>query len=309
MLFATAFTQNLVPNPSFEQFTTCPDNWAQIDRVDNWEGYKGSPDYFNSCGAVDSFSTPQNFMGNQVPYSGNSYAGLILYEKGGEALNEMIGAQLIQPLIIGVKYYVSLRVVLKYNNAFGICCGQDKIGVRFSNQSYSISNPPSTNNSAHIVSNTIISDTLNWIQIFGSFSADSSYSHITVGNFYNNINVSINDIVPANFSSYYFVDDICVSTDSSFCANYLYTGIDDVPIDNNISIYPNPATDHFTISSNIINEPYSLIIYNTIGQELYKEENVTTNNKKVNINNFNSNLLFIKIKTQNNSFTYKLLKP
>lgn len=299
--------ENLVPNPSFEDTVSCPDNWAQIDRINNWEAYKGSPDYYNSCEPTNSFSTPQNFMGSQNPISGNAYLGMIFYDKGGEQFNEMVGSGLSQPLSIGTKYYVSFNVVLKYNNSFGICCGQNKIGVKFFNQAYSAANPPAINNSAHVWTDSIINDTLNWTTIFGAFTADSAYSHIAIGNFFDNLEVAIDDIVPSNNSSYYFVDNVCVSTDSAFAANYIYSGVEENSLKDIFKIYPNPVIDYFTIHQ-VQSDPYNITIYNVIGQKIYEDKNITANYKNINATQFAKGILFITIKSNNQSINYKLLK-
>ena len=54
MLWAVFVTaqSNLVPNPSFEEFTNCPDGRGQIGYVLGWEkvGGGGIVDYFHECG-------------------------------------------------------------------------------------------------------------------------------------------------------------------------------------------------------------------------------------------------------------------
>ena len=179
----------------------------------------------------------------------------------------------------------------------------------FSNSTYSEFNPPPENNFAHVYTDSIITDTTNWFTIAGSFVADSTYSNIILGIFFDNNNVDTLRLFKPNCDvfAYYFIDDVCVSSDSLTCVNPV--SIIEPVIDNDsFNIYPNPATDFFSIN-NASNQPYNLTIYNSIGQLLFEETSITNNSKKINITNFNSNLLFIKIKTENNSFTYKLLKP
>ncbi|MCB9360678.1 MAG: T9SS type A sorting domain-containing protein [Flavobacteriales bacterium] len=299
---------NLVPNPSFEDYSLCPDSWAQIDRINNWEAYKGSPDYFNSCEPTNSFSTPQNLMGNQSPASGDSYAALIFYSRDGINADEIMGVQLSQSLSIGTKYYISFRIVLKYNNPFGVCCANNKIGAKFSTQSYTTSNPPVIDNNAHVWTDSVISDTLNWNLIFGSFTADSTYNYLMIGNFFTNPNIIINDIIPANDFGYYYVDDVCVSTDSSYTANYIYTGVEEEYLKDKFNIYPNPVNGYFYINQSST-EPYDLIIHNTLGQKLYEEKNINSNSKLINSTQYTKGLLIINIKSKNTSITYKLLNP
>ena len=41
-----AISQNLVPNPSFENTNYCVSNGGDMGAVVGWEGYQASPDYF-----------------------------------------------------------------------------------------------------------------------------------------------------------------------------------------------------------------------------------------------------------------------
>ena len=81
-LVQDSFAQNLVPNPSFEDTVSCPDNLAQIDKAVGWSSYRITPDYFNSCSSASAFpsvSVPSNQWGTQSAKTGNAYAGLITY--------------------------------------------------------------------------------------------------------------------------------------------------------------------------------------------------------------------------------------
>ncbi len=69
---------NLVPNPSFEQYVTCPNGQAQIHYSTGWLNFSYSPDYFNSCSS--NFSIPYNMGGYQYPATGNAYSGIYTYE-------------------------------------------------------------------------------------------------------------------------------------------------------------------------------------------------------------------------------------
>ena len=77
------FSQNLVPNPSFEEFEECP--WDVTLRhkkmlIPQWYlPNKGTSDYFNNC-ATFQVDIPNNFMGNLWAINGNAYVGIILKE-------------------------------------------------------------------------------------------------------------------------------------------------------------------------------------------------------------------------------------
>ena len=66
---------NLVPNPSFEDYTQCPTGFDQIDRATGWSSYAASPDYFNSCAnSSGAVGVPSNTWGYQNAKDGNGYS-------------------------------------------------------------------------------------------------------------------------------------------------------------------------------------------------------------------------------------------
>src|SRR5687768_8248495 len=73
------FSQNLVPNGSFEDTVSCPDNPGQVSRSVGWTNYSGSVDYYNSCASAGFVSTPENIYGYQNPADGNAYIGIVTY--------------------------------------------------------------------------------------------------------------------------------------------------------------------------------------------------------------------------------------
>ncbi len=70
--------QNLILNPSFEEYLKCPEDLGTFAYdVKHWNSATaGSTDYFNSCS--ESMGIPKNFNGEQQPYNGQAYAGLYL---------------------------------------------------------------------------------------------------------------------------------------------------------------------------------------------------------------------------------------
>ncbi|MDO9187033.1 MAG: hypothetical protein Q7W13_13545 [Bacteroidia bacterium] len=74
---------NLVPNPSFEQYSSCPSTECGISLATGWYSAGYTPDYFNGC-ASWPFGAPQNAAGYQYPASGNAYALVGTYGGGRE---------------------------------------------------------------------------------------------------------------------------------------------------------------------------------------------------------------------------------
>ena len=101
--------QNLVPNPSFELFTSCP-TFPLFSFCQLWTvpiNHMGSPDYFNTC-ATGSANVPNNYMGYKWPATGNAYAG-ILVKNSSPNFREYIQTQFTTPMLTGETYHVSLK--------------------------------------------------------------------------------------------------------------------------------------------------------------------------------------------------------
>lgn len=292
---------NLVINPSFENFTTCPTFEDNIIQAIGWTSYKESPDYFNSC-SVSGLGTPTNLTGYQIPNSGVGYGGFFAYDNGASNAREIIGGALSQTLNIGQIYYVSANFALGEIKGISpkfIPC--NNVGIKFSTIAFSTLTPVPINNFAHIYSIPIISDTMNWTKISGSFVADSNYKYIMIGNFFDDTNT---DTIyrPLGTRSYFFVDDICVSTNSLTC-----------PIINSvvthesilgINTFPNPAYSFFYIE-NVAHKNTKISITDPIGIELYKCFSET--NVQIDLSSFPSGIFYLKIQQDNNLFIKKLI--
>lgn len=210
------FAQNLVPNPSFEEYSFCPDGISQIDSTIGWTHFRPTVDYFHACSNYPNISVPYQVASFQCAASGNAFCGLWSYNSTLSNLREYVGRQLSNPLIPGQKYYINFKV----NLGGGAKCGCNNIGVLFTTIPYSNTNWLPIANFAHISTSIIIIDTINWVNIFGSFIADSAYEYIAIGNFYDDINTDTINLNTSNIClTYYFIDDVCVSIDSLTCVN------------------------------------------------------------------------------------------
>ena len=245
---------NLVPNPSFEEYTVCPDAASEINYAVSWYSSTTSCDLYNSCSSSADVSVPDNSMGTQEPLGTNckGYAGIFTYI---ENLNyrEYIYAKLDSQLLIGKKYYISFYVSL----ADDINCGIDKIGILLTTNQLIYGTTIINNfvNYSQVRAPSPITDRINWIKISGSFVADSNYDYVNIGNFYSNENTDAIKLDNLNCTSYYFIDDICVSTDSLTCYE------PDAILENNsksnsVNIFPNPATDELTIDCALTDKSY-----------------------------------------------------
>jgi hypothetical protein len=293
--------QNLVPNPSFEEFTSCPWGQSQISFAVGWNSYCNTPDYFNSCDNNGQVGVPSNVLGFQFARTGNAYAGIYAYSLVGE-YREFIGTLMKNQLIIGQKYYVTFYVSTAFNpnpgwhSTFAV----NKLGVRFSTIPYSYSNPVPIDNYSQVYTDSIISDTINWVKISGSFLSDSNYSYVSFGNFFNNSNTTHISLDTLSSFAYYFIDDIIISTDSTYTG-----GIDFASYSFfYIRIFPNPARDWIIMEGSDIK---SFLIIDIFGRKYIEDAFVPTSLKSIDVSNLSKGIYFIQVNTLLKSSVQKLI--
>jgi hypothetical protein len=294
--FATAQAQNLVPNPSFEQYDSCPDFASQISRATGWFSIRMTPDYLNTCAPYGWASIPSNYFGNTLPVSGNAYAGIGGYWFGGGGnYPECVGTQLVSPLSAGTKYFVSFKVFLAQYANSSQWCGINKLGALFSTTPYSYLNPAPLCNCAQVFSDSIIIDTLNWTRISGSFVADSNYSFMGIGRFFDDQSTSSIQLAGTQCNCFYFLDDVCVSTDSLTCfANAL--AVESISPTRVINLFPNPSSTTITISLPSYQNAM-LSIFNLLGEKV-KEEKVTGNQVTMDISSLPEGLYLVGMENE-----------
>ncbi|HWY12716.1 MAG TPA: T9SS type A sorting domain-containing protein [Bacteroidia bacterium] len=292
---------NLVPNPSFESYDACPTNQNQVYHAIGWSSYRQAPAYLNACASQFSgVSVPNNVCGYQYAATGSGYMALYTYFPSSADNREYIGCILNAPLVIGTKYYVTLKTSLcNIDSALWYNTATDHLGIRFSTIPYSFSSPAPINNFAQVYSTTIIKDTLNWIKISGSFVADSIYKYLAIGNFFDNVITNkFFFYTGSNYAAAYFIDDVCVSTDSNFCSNW--TGIKENNSFSSILIYPNPFLDFTTIDLvNTNEEPVTVILYNVSGQIIKTYEGIKAEKLIIKTENLPAGIYFLKIADKN----------
>jgi hypothetical protein len=302
---------NLVPNPSFEDTIACPTNLAgqygdQIYNLTNWFPAGNSPDYFNICSNIN-VSIPFNYFGYQFPLSGNGYVGLYTLGNFPTIPNyrEYVGVELKQSMVVGTKYYLKMAVCAAYSAYNFINSISNNMGIKLSSLHYeSLNNPLIPDNLPTLNYNTIISDSINWKTINFSYVADSSYEYMYLGNFYDDSNTDTLICPGETFSygAYYYIDNICISTDSSFCETILSTK------ENNeieFSISPNPSNNIIQIIS--LTEIQELRIFNLMGS-LIKKIKGDSNVIILNNSDLSSGNYLIQIFTKNQQFNSKIIQ-
>ena len=103
----------IIPNPSFEQMTSCPSWFGQFSCASGWEQPSlATTDYFNTCGFV---WTPLSSSG-LVPFpNGNGIAGGFFTQ----TYKEYIGSCLSQPMLAGQTYSLKMNIASNPVNSYG----------------------------------------------------------------------------------------------------------------------------------------------------------------------------------------------
>jgi gliding motility-associated-like protein len=218
--------QNLVRNPSFEDTLFCPSpSWINICAAKHWfqpnspeTNCSGSSDLFHSC----SPNVPNNFVGFQIPRTGNAYAGIQLYNTDifiNTNYREYIEGSLSEYLIANKKYCIEFYISLANKTGVAI----DRIGMYFSLDTFKIYSAFQCFNIIPPWCLEVVpqfespegyfwSDTANWMQVSGEFIAQGGERFFTIGNFrdiYSNYIVNDSN-AQSIFESYYYIDDVAV---------------------------------------------------------------------------------------------------
>ncbi|MBI4929553.1 MAG: T9SS type A sorting domain-containing protein [Bacteroidetes bacterium] len=312
------FGQNLVPNPSFEQFDTCPNNIAQLNHAIPWfnpsdnQNISGSSDYFNSCyNNYPNFynaDVPSNFIGNQNAKTGVAYAGFYVYGSYFPNAKEYIEVKLNNSLQANKKYCIEFYVSLADSANFAT----DDVGVYFSIDTVKQDTIPFTviNNIPQIVNpiGNFLSDKINWTLISGEYTALGDEKFITIGSFkddslVNRVFVGGGDtsLYGGTYnSSYYYIDNVLITPCDSI------GGISDFKIEDNIKVFPNPTSGLFNVQMSGL-ESVQMKIYNVYGECIYQQI-CTSAHQQIDLSEANSGIYFLQLKTDNGTAVKKIIK-
>lgn len=277
MNWQTLSAQNLVPNSSFEIFSNCPQgtgkiylstNWFQPRKINNASvSQSSSSEYFNSCTSSLAVSVPNNMFGYQNAKTGNAYIGYSFYEANNLNIREYAEVGLTMPLEEAkhykLEFYASLSCYCRYAiKQLDVCFTNDSL---FDSTVFAI-----TSVVPQIQNNSFITDTMNWVKISGTFTANGGEKFLTIGNFQPDSLTDTLAVVnnPANYynGAYYYIDDVSLTLDST-------ADVNEITRNYNYMVSPNPANERFKVSrSDIRNIQDEFVLYTTIGAAVLKRK-------------------------------------
>lgn len=187
----------------------------------------------------------------------------------------------------------------------------DNLGLRLSTVSYDGNHPCPIDNFAHLYATNIINDSINWNRISGTIIADSAYTFLCIGNFFDDLHTDTLHYTCdscINLECYYYFDDICLSTDSNLCNG----GLDSLPCNvrinentfiDGIITFPNPTSQLLTISFSE-NQEAEIRLIDVLGNELLSRTMIDKRDCVLNISSISSGYYLLQIINKRNGANY-----
>ncbi len=217
--------QNMVKNPSFEQYDKVPTDLGELQLIDYWDSpTNASPDYFHRRAAGQNVDVPLNKMGAANARSGHAYVGVYAYASRYIKRNfrEYLQLELKQPMIAGHIYCVKAHVYLSESSnrsiaAFGMTASKIKM---LQEHEMNISTKQRIMYLRNADETPL--DERKWVEVSCRFKAIGGERHVVLGNLDDDRKTVVTGaIVSEKFQNphvdfaYYFIDDVCITDASS----------------------------------------------------------------------------------------------
>jgi hypothetical protein len=285
LLFFNGISQNLVPNPDFENvissFCGIMTNGDFESSISDWDVPTfGSPDaYFDNIDSTcynfqpySQYAGAIGLKGDQLPRSGHVMAGIVCYTISGFEQREYIQIQLSSPALVGASYivecYVSLGDYCEFaSDGIGMYLSASPIGS-FSDEVLAFT--------PQITAGTIIGETTQWVRVVDTISPTVEFNYLTIGNFSADAatGLMVNPTAsgePGTYGSYFFVDDVRVERIANDPA-----GISE-EIKGELTVYPNPFLEGITVELPEVGIAFDLVLLNSLGEVLSTKSQLTSN--------------------------------
>jgi hypothetical protein len=228
---------NLVRNPSLEDHWRIPVNdqeiafanyWSCIDTLhtypatgDTFGDPNCTPAYVNVDATHLCCSVPSAQFFHHYCRTGSGMAQVYMYYDNYDssalvtAQREYLQGRLYTQLVAGQSYCVTFYVVATQSSKYAI----NSIGAYLDNGTIDTNSNcgfPHPEDVPQVMDTIIISDTVNWTKIQGSFIANGTEKYITIGNFHDTAHTAKITLYPFSLNTLvcYLVDDVSVINSS-----------------------------------------------------------------------------------------------
>lgn len=217
----TLKSQNLVPNPSFEEVVDCPQSFSTSRsdfRVPGWSSpTMGTPDHFHVCSWGEA-DVPFNWAGSANARTGKAYAGLYVWNKrdDGKSYREYIQCELAETLKTEEEYLLEFFFKLAPNSVHT----SNRMGLTLLSSAINLNHdqPIEVSPILSVVKDTAVTaETGGWERARIIYKAKGDERFLIIGNFYSNeitkstrlpFRIGKNSML--THSAYYYIDDVSV---------------------------------------------------------------------------------------------------
>jgi hypothetical protein len=264
------YAQNLIANPSFEIYDTCPFGFGDFDKLDDWfTPSNNSSESFNECFSTDYL----NYFEYKEASNGTSFVGLsfVTYDFSSSELVqsfEYIGGTLNQELEIGEKYCFTIDISTSRKVKYLV----KNLNIAFDSDSL-FSNYPNliAPDIVFDISNDYLIDSLKWKSLDYKFTATGTERYIYIG-FLDTITDLIfidahpDSVFGVYHNAYYFIDNVTLTK----CLP---------PLEYDFVIYPNPSNGGVIYTEFDADTTGVIELYNSLGQ-IVRSRDITQGNFK-----------------------------
>ncbi len=223
--------ENLVPNPSFEEFSDKPSGWYYSGRdfarvAMYWTSpTAASPDIY-----TPDVKVPQSWaavgFGDQRPYKGKAFVGMTIYGcgKGKPHCREYVQVLLTEALVPGQQYAFSCMLSHMPKSV-----SIKNLGLWFSDYDIDEGAHNTLFQDPVLILNRFIPSDRKWYKWSGTFTAEKSSSYLLIGNFSSDEDSEMK--LPAKSElrfGYYYLDDVVLQKIPPFIIpSYIESPLDD----------------------------------------------------------------------------------
>lgn len=212
--------QNLVINPSFEEYYRCPNNFSTTSKEFNLPGWhsanSGTPDHYHQCSWGDG-DVPFNWAGESNAHGGKGYAGIYVWSKPSNkprSYREYIQGELKEPLEKGKRYRLSFYFKLATYSVYSV----DRIGMLLTDKLLNLSEDGVIDQKPQL---SVVRDEpfskSGWDLAEIDVVAEGGERYVVVGNFFDNLTTQFTSLEyrkgkspMLNSSAYVYIDDVSV---------------------------------------------------------------------------------------------------
>lgn len=180
-------SQNLIPNYSFESHINCSSSFVNstLELCDYWFNAFPSNNTvdWNSdclCGIINDFCPPNLYYGLSLPHTGQSMIGFDPFYIGNSH-REIVGVELLQPLVKDSAYCLSFWVKNSLNHGYEYSLSH--LDILFTSDSSDLVDPQLFIPSVRINNNGQLDSGSDWVQINTFYIANGNEKFMYLGEF------------------------------------------------------------------------------------------------------------------------------